>query len=88
MKACEKRPVSLIQIETIANDVEQTLKDKNIQEVESIKIGQIVMDMLKPLDQVSYIRFASVYKDFTDIDSFVAVISEFEKKEQNKDKDY
>ena len=71
LKACEKRPVSLIQIETIANDVEQTLKDKNIQEVESINIGQIVMDMLKPLDQVSYIRFASVYKQFTDATNFI-----------------
>lgn len=71
LKACEKRPVSLIQIENIASDVEQSLKDKGVQEVESIKIGELVMDMLKPLDQVSYIRFASVYKQFADATHFI-----------------
>ena len=71
IKACEKRPVSLIQIETIASDIEQKLKDNGLQEVESIKIGELVMDMLKPLDQVSYIRFASVYRQFTDATNFI-----------------
>ena len=71
IKACEKRPVSLIQIETIASDIEQTIKDNGLQEVESIKIGELVMDMLKPLDQVSYIRFASVYRQFTDATNFI-----------------
>ncbi len=71
IKACEKRPVSLIQIETIASDIEQKLKDNGLQEVESIKIGELVMNMLKPLDQVSYIRFASVYRQFTDATNFI-----------------
>ena len=76
IKACEKRPVTLIQIENIASDVEQMLKDKNVQEVESIKIGELVLDMLKPLDQVSYIRFASVYKQFADATNFINFLKE------------
>ncbi len=70
IKACEKRPVSLIQIETIASDIEKKLKE-NKHEVESIKIGEMVMEMLKPLDQVSYVRFASVYRQFTDATNFI-----------------
>ncbi len=71
LKACEKRPVSLIEIENIASKVEKTLKDNMQQEVESIKIGEMVMDMLKPLDQISYVRFASVYRQFTDAENFI-----------------
>ena len=71
IKACEKRPVSLIQIENIASDIEKEIKDNGLHEVESIKIGELVMDMLKPLDQVSYIRFASVYRQFTDATNFI-----------------
>lgn len=71
IKACEKRPVSLIQIETIASDIEKNLKDDIVQEVESIKIGEMVMEMLKPLDQISYVRFASVYRQFTDVTNFI-----------------
>ncbi len=70
IKACEKRPVSLIQIETIASDIEKKLKE-GPHEVESIKIGEMVMEMLKPLDQVSYVRFASVYRQFTDATNFI-----------------
>ncbi len=70
IKACEKRPVSLIQIETIASDIEKQLKEST-HEVESIKIGEMVMEMLKPLDQVSYVRFASVYRQFTDATNFI-----------------
>ncbi len=71
LKACEKRPVSLIEIENIASQVEKTLKENMQQEVESIKIGEMVMDMLKPLDQISYVRFASVYRQFTDAQNFI-----------------
>lgn len=71
IKACEKRPVSLIEIENIASNIEKKLKDEVKQEVESIKIGELVMDMLKPLDQISYVRFASVYRQFTDASSFI-----------------
>lgn len=71
LKACEKRPVSLIEIENIASQVEKSLKENMKQEVESIKIGEMVMDMLKPLDQISYVRFASVYREFTDAENFI-----------------
>lgn len=71
IKACEKRPVSLIQIENIAGDIEKQLKENPNQQVESIKIGEMVMDLLKPLDQISYVRFASVYRQFTDASNFI-----------------
>ena len=76
IKACEKRPVSLEQIEAIANSVEKHLKDSLRQEVEASEIGDLVLSKLKDIDQVSYVRFASVYRDFNDIDSFVRIISE------------
>ena len=70
IKACEKRPVSLTQIENIADDIEKELKDNMVKEVNSISIGDLVMERLKPLDDVAYVRFASVYRHFTDIDNF------------------
>ncbi|MBQ3493785.1 MAG: transcriptional repressor NrdR [Clostridia bacterium] len=71
IKACEKRPVTLVQIENIASDIEKDLKDNSKQEVQSIKIGEMVMDRLENLDKVSYIRFASVYREFTDATNFI-----------------
>lgn len=62
IKACEKRPVSLIDIENIAQSIERQLKDNSSMEIQSLKIGEIVMKYLKPLDKISYVRFASVYK--------------------------
>ena len=76
IKACEKRPVSLAQIEGIAEDIEKELKDKLVKEIPSISIGDMVMERLKPLDDVAYIRFASVYRQFTDLNNFKNFISE------------
>ena len=76
LKACEKRPVSLIEIENIASSVEKVLKDNLQHEVESIKIGEMVMEMLKPLDQISYVRFASVYRQFTDAENFISILKD------------
>lgn len=76
LKACEKRPVTLVQIENIASDIEQEVKNNANQEIESVKIGEMVLDMLKPLDQISYVRFASVYKQFVDAQSFVNFLKE------------
>ncbi|MHA1860093.1 MAG: transcriptional regulator NrdR [Candidatus Asgardarchaeia archaeon] len=70
MKACEKRPVSYSQIEGIANDIENTIRQEGLKEVESRWIGDFVMERLKELDRVAYIRFASVYKEFKDISDF------------------
>ena len=71
MKACEKRPVSVEDIEKIVSKVEYEINRKYTGEVESKVIGEIVMDSLKDLDEVAYIRFASVYRQFKDINTFV-----------------
>jgi len=70
MKACEKRPVSLETIKNIVSDIEFHLKNKESTEIPSSLIGRMVMVRLKKLDKVSYIRFASVYKDFKDPEEF------------------
>lgn len=76
IKACEKRPVSLTEIENIAEEIEKELKDDMVKEIRSIKIGDMVMERLKPLDDVAYVRFASVYRQFTDISNFINFLSE------------
>ena len=68
-KACEKRPLTLEQLEAMVDDIEKQLKNQYT-EVTTSDIGQTIMDNLLKLDQVAYIRFASVYKDFSDIESF------------------
>lgn len=70
IKACEKRPVSMKQIDTIVMDIEKTIQNKLKQEVRSSELGEMVMDALKDLDEVAYVRFASVYRHFKDVDSF------------------
>ena len=77
IKACEKRPVSLVQIEEIATNIEKELRDNLVQEIRSIKIGDMVMEKLKPIDEVSYIRFASVYRQFKDVTNFINFLSDF-----------
>lgn len=76
IKACEKRPVSRSQIEEVANNIEKTLQNNFSQEVPSSTIGQMVMEALKKLDEVAYVRFASVYRQFKDIDSFKKLLEE------------
>jgi len=71
VKACEKRPVSVDEIERLADDVEQELQNSLDREVYSAQIGEMVMDRLKNLDQVAYVRFASVYRQFKDIGTFL-----------------
>ena len=71
VKACEKRPVALAEIEKLVRDVEMNVWKQPEQEVTTEQIGQMVMDSLKELDEVAYIRFASVYRQFTDVESFM-----------------
>ena len=71
VKACEKRPVSLMQLEQIVDNVEQRVFSALESEVSSKTIGELVMERLKPLDEVAYVRFASVYRQFKDINSFM-----------------
>jgi|SRR5690606_4798290 len=71
IKACEKRPVPLARLEQMVNDIEQRLRNSMEQEVSSKTIGEMVMNELKQIDQVAYVRFASVYRQFKDIQSFL-----------------
>ncbi len=75
LKACEKRSVSLSTLEQIANEIEQTLQNEMEREVPSTEIGELVMEKLKGVDEVSYVRFASVYRQFKDISTFMNELS-------------
>jgi len=79
MKAFEKRPVSKEQIDKMINLIEEQLRKKGKKEVKSSVLGELVMRKIKTLDNVAYIRFASVYKDFQDIKDFREAMSEVKK---------
>ena len=83
IRACEKRPVPFGKLEEIANEIEQVLQNDMDREIPSAKIGELVMDRLREVDEVAYVRFASVYRQFTDINTFV---SEIEKLQTNRKK--
>ncbi|MBQ1490284.1 MAG: transcriptional repressor NrdR [Eubacterium sp.] len=74
LKACEKRPVSMDQIDKITGDIERGLNNLMEKEVRSDFIGELVMDELKKVDEVAYVRFASVYRQFTDVNTFIKEI--------------
>lgn len=74
IKACEKRPVPLASIEAVVDDIERGLNNMMEKEVDSTFIGELIMEQLKKLDEVAYVRFASVYRQFTDVNTFVAEI--------------
>ena len=71
LRACEKRPVSVAAIEEIGDRIESLLQDRPEKEISTKEVGAAVMSELKKLDQVAYVRFASVYRDFRDVDDFV-----------------
>jgi transcriptional repressor NrdR len=75
-RACEKRPVSIATIEKIVDTLERQLQESGEREIESRIIGQAVMEALHDLDQVAYVRFASVYRQFKDINEFMAELKE------------
>lgn len=81
IKACEKRPVPMAEIERVAAEIERGLNNLMEKEVESTFIGELIMEQLKKLDEVAYVRFASVYRQFTDVNTF---IKEIEKLMTNK----
>src|SRR5207244_2948351 len=70
LRSCEKRPISMGKMEQIVNDVEQFVVDSPERERTTSDIGELIMDRLKQIDKVAYIRFASVYRDFKDVDEF------------------
>ena len=77
IKACEKRPVAIREIDALVQSVEKAVYNSLEQEISSQKIGELVMDRLKTLDQIAYVRFASVYRDFRDVSTFIEFINDF-----------
>ncbi len=75
VRAGEKRPVSLAQFERIADDIEQELQSNLEREIKTVAIGEMVMSRLKDVDEVAYVRFASVYRSFKDINTFMEELS-------------
>ena len=71
LKACEKRSVSLSTLEQMASEIEQTLQNEMDREIPSARVGELVMEKLKGVDEVAYVRFASVYRQFKDINTFM-----------------
>lgn len=80
IKACEKRPVAIEKIDEIVNRIKDKVESSMDNEIDSTKIGGYVMDELKSLDDIAYVRFASVYRQFKDIDSFLDEIEKFKNK--------
>ncbi len=75
LRACEKRPVSVDQIEKMAMEIEQSLQNSLEREIRTEEVGQLVMEKLKGVDEVAYVRFASVYRQFKDINTFMEELS-------------
>ena len=75
IKACEKRPITMSQIDEAVADIEKQVYNSLDQEVSSAKIGEMVMEKLKTLDEVAYVRFASVYRKFKDITTFIEFLN-------------
>jgi len=82
LKACEKRPISLKDLEALVQDVEKQVFNSLEQEVTSQQIGQMVMERLKKLDEVAYVRFASVYRQFKDINTFMEELNKLLKEKK------
>ena len=80
IRACEKRPVTMAQITELVQEIEKVLYNSLEEEIPSSRIGELVMDGLKKLDEVSYIRFASVYRKFADLTHFIEFIQEYDNK--------
>ena len=74
IKACQKRPISRTSIEEIAEDIEKQISNQMLTEIKSEYIGELIMERLKSLDEVAYVRFASVYRQFKDINTFMEEI--------------
>jgi transcriptional repressor NrdR len=71
LKACEKRPVPMAKLAELVDAVESTLSDKSDREISTTNIGELLMEQLKNLDKIAYVRFASVYLDFQDVEAFL-----------------
>ena len=82
VRSCANRPVPMAELERITTEIEQTVQSTLEREISTEKIGEMVMEKLKPLDEVSYIRYASVYRQFKDVDTFIRELTKI--LEENK----
>jgi transcriptional repressor NrdR len=83
-KACEKRPISIATIEAVTDKIEKSIQEMGETEVQSRSIGEEVMKALHELDQVAYVRFASVYREFKDIDQFMDELKSLARERREK----
>jgi len=86
IKACEKRPVSMEKMEDIVIQIERAIQKKSDREVSGSRIGELVMEKLKSLDDVAYVRFASVYRQFKDVGQFMVELKDILNKEKHERK--
>jgi transcriptional repressor NrdR len=84
MKACEKRPISMEKMEELVTWVEHAIQKKSDREIPSSRIGELIMEKLKALDDVAYVRFASVYRQFKDVGQFMVELKDILHKEKRK----
>ena len=84
VRACEKRPVTLDQLETIADEIEQELQGALEREISTVDVGNMVMERLKKIDEVAYVRFASVYRSFKDINTFMEELTKLLSENQSE----
>jgi transcriptional repressor NrdR len=85
IRACEKRPVSLKEIQAVVNDLEKHLQNEMEKEVPTEQIGEMVMDALKELDEVAYVRFASVYREFKDLNTYMEELKKILHEKKNRE---
>lgn len=76
LKACEKRPISMTKLAELVDEVEGRLADKGEREISTTEIGELLMKHLIPLDKIAYVRFASVYRDFQDVEAFLSELKD------------
>ena len=86
IRACHKRPISVTQIAAIVDDLESQIYSRDEREISSSEIGEMVMEALRDLDDVAYVRFASVYREFKDVDTFLREIEKLAKKKDHVSK--
>ena len=84
MRACEKRPISMEKMEDIVTQIERAIQKKSDREVAASRIGELIMEKLKALDDVAYVRFASVYRQFKDVGQFMEELKDILGKEKRK----
>jgi len=84
MKACEKRPISVEKMEELATQIERAMQKKSDHEISSSKVGELIMEKLKILDDVAYVRFASVYRQFKDVGQFMEELKGILNKERKQ----